>query len=300
MPDTVLEDLGEQLRRAREARGLSIDEAERATRIRARYLTALEKGDLDVLPTHIQVRGFLRNYSGFVGLDPEQTIGRLDTTRYGPRKRFWSALFRRGRQLSVHPDIPAIRPPSSFPPSHSSIQGQVSTSRRMRRFLTLDVFIVLTMLVGVIAFFMWGGSKVSEAVFARSEVTVTPEVLGPTATATLLGRITFTPTNPPPLVSFSDVQLSLVVEQRSFVRIIVDGVLDFDGILAPGDRRDYFGAQLAEVTTANGAGVRVFFNQRDEGLMGGFGEVVTWIFTPNAKSAPTPATATPNTPVPLG
>ena len=49
--------------------------------------------------------------------------------------------------------------------------------------------------------------------------------------------------------------------------------------------------------------VRVQFNQRDEGLMGAFGENVTWVFLPNQKSTPTPgAPPAPSaeTPAPAG
>jgi hypothetical protein len=100
----------------------------------------------------------------------------------------------------------------------------------------------------------------------------------------MLSEIVLTPTNPPPLVSFSDIQLSLVVEQRSFTRVLIDGDIDFEGILKPGERLDYLGVQHVEVTTANGAGIRVIFNQREEGLMGDFGEVVTWRFEPNERA----------------
>ena len=298
MPATVLENLGEELRQAREARGLSLEDAEKATRIRIRYIAALEEGDLDVIPTLVQVRGFLRNYSQFIGLDQEQALSRLDATLDGPRKGLWRSFF------GLHRPVPDPTPiPTVSRTSHPSTQGQVKkTSRRMRRFLTIDVLIVLVVLISVIAFFVWGGSKMAAVAFAQREITVTPELLGPTVTPTLLSRISFTPTNPPPLVNFSDVQLSLVVEQRSFVRVIVDGAVGFDGTMMPGERRDYVGAQLVEVTTGNGAGIRVIFKQRDEGLMGSFGEVVTWVFTPSDKTTPVPtkaATAT-ETPTPDG
>ena len=50
-----------------------------------------------------------------------------------------------------------------------------------------------------------------------------------------------------------------------------------------GERRDYFGNEQIELTTGNGKGVRVIYNQRDEGIMGDFGEVVTWTFLPKMK-----------------
>src|SRR5690606_35054987 len=54
--------LGQRLREAREAKELSLDETERATRIRARFLDALERGDYSMM-TPVQAQGFLRNYA---------------------------------------------------------------------------------------------------------------------------------------------------------------------------------------------------------------------------------------------
>jgi cytoskeleton protein RodZ len=71
-------DIGQKLRQARQARTLSIEQASRATRIRAHYLQAIERGDLDVLPSSAQARGFLRLYASFLGLDAEELLRDLN------------------------------------------------------------------------------------------------------------------------------------------------------------------------------------------------------------------------------
>ncbi len=63
--------IGSALRREREKRGLSLEEAEQETKIRARYLDALERQDYDILPASIYVHGFLKTYATFLGLDGE-------------------------------------------------------------------------------------------------------------------------------------------------------------------------------------------------------------------------------------
>ena len=65
----MLQKLGEQLQQARQARGVSLEDAERIIRIRRKYLAALERGDHLALPTPLQVRGFLQSYSTYLGLD---------------------------------------------------------------------------------------------------------------------------------------------------------------------------------------------------------------------------------------
>jgi len=66
--------LGERLVAAREARGIDLLRAERETKIRRAYLAALERGDFASLPGAVYVRGFLRNYAQYLGLDPDEAI----------------------------------------------------------------------------------------------------------------------------------------------------------------------------------------------------------------------------------
>jgi hypothetical protein len=66
--------LPERLLAAREAKGVDLYRAERDTKIRARYLAALERGDYRELPGAVYTKGFLRNYALYLGLDPEDVI----------------------------------------------------------------------------------------------------------------------------------------------------------------------------------------------------------------------------------
>jgi cytoskeletal protein RodZ len=68
------EALGEKLSKKRAALGYDIKEAERATKIRARHLEALESGDWGKLPPDVYVRGFLKNYSAFLKLDESKVL----------------------------------------------------------------------------------------------------------------------------------------------------------------------------------------------------------------------------------
>ncbi len=67
--------LPERLLAARERKGVDLYRAERDTKIRARYLAALERGDYKELPGAVYTKGFLRNYAMYLGLDPEEILG---------------------------------------------------------------------------------------------------------------------------------------------------------------------------------------------------------------------------------
>jgi cytoskeletal protein RodZ len=74
--------LGEVLRAAREAKEIDLIRVERDTKIRERYLSALERGEYRELPGAVYTKGFLRNYGAYLGLDSEYLIDlyRLETS----------------------------------------------------------------------------------------------------------------------------------------------------------------------------------------------------------------------------
>lgn len=67
-------DIGDKLRSAREAKGLSIEDIEKATKIQGRYLTAIEKNEFDKLPGDFYTRAFIRQYAQVVGLDGKELL----------------------------------------------------------------------------------------------------------------------------------------------------------------------------------------------------------------------------------
>lgn len=66
--------LGRTLSETRSARGFTLDDVERETRIAKRYLEALEREEFHVLPAPVYCRAFLRTYAQFLGLDPKQVL----------------------------------------------------------------------------------------------------------------------------------------------------------------------------------------------------------------------------------
>src|SRR5437762_14305971 len=66
--------LPDRLAMARGRKGVDLVRAERDTKIRVRYLSALESGDYRDLPGAVYTKGFLRNYAIYLGLDPEDVL----------------------------------------------------------------------------------------------------------------------------------------------------------------------------------------------------------------------------------
>jgi len=101
--------LPDRLTAARERKGVDLVRAERDTKIRVRYLSALERGDYRDLPGAVYTKGFLRNYAIYLALDPEDVL------------RQWRR--ERGDQVGPEPEIVPPRPlaepsrPLNFSPS---------------------------------------------------------------------------------------------------------------------------------------------------------------------------------------
>ncbi len=69
-----MSELGQQLREARLQKGMSLDDVQEMTKIRKRYLEAIEAGDYKVLPGSFYVRAFIKTYAEAVGINPEELL----------------------------------------------------------------------------------------------------------------------------------------------------------------------------------------------------------------------------------
>jgi len=75
--------LGEQLRAQRERKGITLEQAAADTRIREKFLTALEGGDYASLPGAVYTRGFLRNYAEYLDLETDELVVLFQQERGG-------------------------------------------------------------------------------------------------------------------------------------------------------------------------------------------------------------------------
>ena len=82
--------VAEQLRRARQAQNLTLQQVGETTKIRTDHLRALEEGNLDVFPAAVYIRGFVRTYATLLKLDVPQIMVALESELAG-NKRFAEA-----------------------------------------------------------------------------------------------------------------------------------------------------------------------------------------------------------------
>jgi cytoskeleton protein RodZ len=299
--DAIFLEVGLRLQHQRELLGLSLDDAVRYTHVRRHYLSALETGNLDDLPSPVQGRGMLDNYATFLGMDPEPLL-----------LKFAEGLQARLSVRHVARSDPATRPESR--------RRRRPLPAPLRRLFSADILIGVTFGIFLIIFVMWGAIRIFSMRAAQTpaptalsiaefllatpspslEPTLSPGTLAPTAAqpvvlpgeaATDATVAIILPTGGAP-----GVQVYLTVLQRAWMRATVDGKVEFEGRVIPGSAYTYVGESVVEILTGNGAALQVFFNQQDLGVLGTFGQVVDRIYTTQGILVPT-ATIT-RTPMP--
>ena len=313
--------LGQLLRGAREGRGETLDEVERATRIRTRQLSAIEADDFAALPSPAQARGFIKNYAQHLGLDLQDVLERYEAAQKKRPPGKPSAAASRTEPAPALPAAQAQRPPpgkarapDAVPPGPAVAAGTARPSQvrtRRRRLLSADVLVATVVTLLLVSLLVWGGSQLASSL-AAAAVTPTASLVsglttaGPTATQTAVVEATATLDLPSPAASYSGVNVTVRAELRSWVSVKVDGAEKFAGLMPSGEARQFVGQGVVEVVTGNGKGTRVVYNGADQGVMGELGMVVDRLWTlqgmviPSATITPTPSiTPTPTKTLPV-
>lgn len=289
--DEMFAELGAQLHERRAALNLTREEIERHIHLRAHYLQALEEGDFGGLPSAVQTRGMLNNYATFLDLDVDTLLlDFADVLQVRHREQHPLPPGARGR--------PAPNAPASLPP--------------LRSFMVADLAAIgLVFLIAV--FSVWGvqqvirkGAEAEATPPALLDVLLEPSaavVVGtpmPTSELLDLGNVTATlaafetPIGLPAIPEGVNVQINVIALERTFLRVIADGEVVFDGRVTPGTAYPFEAGTQIEILAGNGAALRLTYNLRDMGLLGGYGEVVNLIYraegvvTPTATIGPSP------------
>lgn len=265
--------LGLWLRRTRETRQITLPDAEKALRIRRRYLQALEMGDYTALPGEIQARGFLRNYARYLNLPVEEALARYDAEIQGrpmqPRAHTNSTL---------EPKAPVVNRPSVFSPPPTEAEEIASPRARIPSFVFQILLVALVFFV-VVA----GGSFIWLQLASRTQDaggTSTPATTQAQTSGTAITQST--PATPLTFVASSDrlVHLQLLANEHAWVRVSADDRIIFEGTAEPGQMVETSAEEMLVVATGNGGAFQLYINGTDWGTLGGSGEVVRRAWNP--------------------
>ncbi len=253
--------LGQRFRAAREARGLSISEVAEQIRIRVVYLTAIESEAWSEIGAAVYVRGFLRTYARFLGLDAEEVVAAFNLGE--------------GERGAI---VPA--------------RGNIADIERAggRRGLQLSPLIWIASLVAVIliAFVVYNELTLPKpspiALFATAAPTPIAST-GPSASPTALpsaapralpsGSVGLAPAALPsgsPLPDGSHT-VTLRLTGICWIEVSVDGAVASEGTFAAGTSKTFAGRNI-DVRVGNAGVADLVLDGQDLGKMGVAGQVV--------------------------
>jgi cytoskeletal protein RodZ len=246
--------LGEEFRSAREARGITLSDVAEQIHIRSVYLNAIENEDWKAIGAAVYVRGFIRTYARFLGLDAEDAVARFNLTA---------------------------------PPERSTAITTVTLDDDERSGPSLWVILgtlVALALVAFVAYEYWqyvqGPSTKAAVASATPAPQPTPTAPGSVAAAGASAPASGLPSALPggsPGPSGRH-RLEIRLTQRSWLRVTVDGTTQLEGIFPAGTSRTFSG-NVADVRAGNAGGVTVAVDGRPPSPMGKEGDVVEQRFT---------------------
>ncbi len=325
-----MSELGQQLRQAREARGLTLADVEADIKIRQPILQAIEAGNGAELPPLAFSRGLMRKYSAYLNLDPgwavelfERENGRVQPARFAPvleeplyrRGRDWSEiLLTAGVALLCVIVAAAVWQYSIMPlrqtarPTGGTAAPSVSQAAATPVALAEATATAESSAVGVASPTLPPPppSPTRTPVLEPTPGGVIPPT--PTLLPTIGATHTPEPPTPAPTTPPNEVEVSVEITQPSWIAVSVDGKQVFARILQPGQNMAWRGQKSVVLRTGNAGGTIIFVNGQSLGTLGSPGAVIEreWqmgqgdviMVNPNqapnqAPPSPRPPTATP-------
>jgi len=235
-------DIGARLRSAREANGITLDQAAKETNIRRQYLEAVENNAWNSVPGAVFVKGILRTYGNFLGLDGNSLIEKYKINAQGlAPEQAVSETIRETSRVRVAPKFK--RNEDEFVESNTSFGKKIA----------FGVFLLAAL--ALFAFGAWcimGQQPVNIPSFA-SDQNNTPaskpsadplEAQSKHQATTPLGKIT----------------LELKGKSRCWLEVTEGSKVIFSGMLQEGESRTFTGTNSLEVTYGNPPGVEITLN----------------------------------------
>ncbi len=193
--------LGERFRAAREERGLTLSEVGEQLRIRSVYLAAIEEDNWKAIGAAVYIRGFLRTYARFLGLDPEEAVAEFNTA---------------SGTSAVSSRLPVATPTSA---------GQRSLAP-------------LLWIAGIIAIALIGFVIYVYVSPPRAAVTTIQQSASPAPAATMAGATAHPLPRPAPLLTRT---LAVHITSASWLRVTIDGSVSMEGTFSRGTSKIFHG-----------------------------------------------------------
>jgi cytoskeletal protein RodZ len=267
-PHSELASFGEELRREREIRGISLKEISDATKISKRFLEAIERNDHRTLPAPVFTRGFVREYAKYLGLNAEEMVNRYNYAAAGDDRI----------EKSPHLERLIAPPPPPLPREKPRPKGIPPWYARIDRNLVITAIIV-ALLIGV-AIWAKKHKRESAAEAARESTAVTvakPAAHPVTPPPETTSASTTTTTTSTATAAADDRVLHLTIDMvgDSWVVLKSDGKTVWNNDMVEGQTKTFdANEEFRFLTIGNAAGVSLTLNGVKLPPLGAKGEVI--------------------------
>jgi cytoskeletal protein RodZ len=237
---------GEELRRERLIREVSLDEISASTKISIRLLTALEKSDVAKLPAPVFTRGFIRAYSRHLGLDPDEMVNAYLADVAPDRGRDGGGSKRRGLK--------------------SLFRGRRGTAGA----IVVSVAGILVLLGLIVRPERRSAPAAAAAARPVASVSFKNVAVSPGAAPAIQDDGPAATVSPAP----AGVSMVLEFEQDSWTEVSADGARIFQGLIRQGSMHRFEAREGFRITLGNAGGVRVTVDGLAMQPLGRAGQVV--------------------------
>lgn len=177
-----MKEIGVYLRKEREARKIRLEDVQEITKIRLRYLQAIEEGDLEVIPGEVYRKGFIASYANAIGLDGQEVVEKYNNLKLEQENQARLELEKLSNKRKSQPEpqksVPSDNshenenPKKKIKPKNKNAKKSKKTNRNLSKLvIALTVIIILLGLMLVLPK-LNGGNQVTDNL---EQETTTPE-----------------------------------------------------------------------------------------------------------------------------
>ena len=266
-----MQNFGEDLRRARESRGISLEEVSEATRISVRLLEAIEQERFDRLPGGVFRTSFVRQYAQAAGLNEEQIVAEFE--RLSPPQEL---------NLEEHFGIKPAKKKIKIPLDPATFAEEVTELyRRNRPLVTSVLSACMALLLSTTVYWAWPTESSGDGGSAAARESI-GETVSPTASPVDGGSLD------------AGLQVHLRVIERVWIRATADGKRVWEKTFRRGEQESIEADQSILLLVGNAGGLRLELNGRPMPNIGPRGQVRRVKITAAGMQVVEPRRASPN------
>jgi len=244
-----MEKIGESLRQAREAKNISIEDIVNETKIRSRYIEALEAEEWDIFPGQVYLKAFLKSYCHVLGIDEKPYLEALSKT------------------VKTESEVAQVVP------------QKLEVPGRPKR--KLGIVLGALAIILLIAFQYVYQNYLNQPMPVAKEPTVQTPAAGEPQNENPANSNEEEPPadNPPEIAAPTSITLRLVaINGRCWVRVKDGDRLVYEGTMNEGEEKVFTDLTMVSMIFGNSGGIRYYLNDQDYGIPGKIGQPVTKIY----------------------